>query len=47
MALAWAARQPAGDVLAALDSPAGGLSSVTAAERLARYGANVLASTAR
>ncbi|MDQ1428336.1 MAG: P-type Mg2+ transporter, partial [Acidimicrobiaceae bacterium] len=44
MALAWAARQPAGDVLAALDSPAGGLSSVTAAERLARNGANVLAS---
>ena len=44
MALAWAARQPAGDVLAALDSPAGGLSSVTVAERLARNGANVLAS---
>jgi len=40
--LAWAARHPPGDVLAALGSTPAGLASASAAENLAHYGPNVL-----
>ena len=41
--LVWAAHRSAGDVLTALESTPTGLSSAAAAERLARFGHNVLA----
>jgi hypothetical protein len=43
--LAWAARHPPGAVLDALGSTPAGLPSTSAAERLAGYGPNVLATT--